>query len=191
MPSSAVFLDRDDTLIANASLPPGAFAARRKGDLANPGFVRLLPDVLDACVGLRRAGFELVVVSNQGVVARGGATIAQVEATNARLCELLPDPDRPGTSLIERVYFCPYHPGGNVSPYNTEHPWRKPGPGMLFTALNELGLDPALSWLVGDADRDVEAGLAAGLGGERTLRIGPGADFADLAAAAAHILSNR
>ncbi len=101
MPRPAVFLDRDDTLIANAGLPAGAFAGGRAGDLADPAFVRLLPGVRGACVELRRAGFALVVVSNQGVVARGGATLGQVEATSARMAELLADPDHPGRSLLE------------------------------------------------------------------------------------------
>lgn len=184
----AVFLDRDDTLIANAGLPPEAFAAGRAGDLADPAFVRLLPGVRGACVDLRRAGYALVVVSNQGVVARGGATLAQVESTSRRMCELLADPDRPGASLIERVYHCPWHPQGTVEPYTTEHPWRKPQPGMVLAAIEELGLDPARSWLLGDAERDLEAGRRAGLDPARLLRVGPGARFAGLGEAAAHIL---
>ena len=143
MPLPAVFLDRDDTLLANASLPAEACAAGVSGDLADPAFVQLLPGVYDACCVLRRAGFVLVGITNQGVVARGGATLAEVEATNDRLCELLADPDRPGCSLLARVYFCPYHPAGSVEPYNTEHPWRKPAPGMILAAIEDLDLDPA------------------------------------------------
>ncbi len=188
MPSPAVFLDRDDTLIANASLPASAFAAGRHGDLADPAFVALLPGVAGACLGLRRAGFLLVVVSNQGVVARGGATLEQVEATSDRMCALLPDPDRPGRSLIERVYHCPWHPAGAIEPFNVEHPWRKPSPGMILAAIADLDIDPTASWLVGDAERDIEAGRRAGLDAARLLRVGGDAPFADLAAAAAHIL---
>ncbi len=191
MTMPAVFLDRDDTLIANASLPPEAFAAGRSGDLADPACVRLLPGVFEACCTLRRGGFVLVVISNQGVVARGGASIAQVEATNTRLCELLPDPGRPGCSLIERVSFCPYHPDGTVEPFCIEHPSRKPNPGMILDAIDDLGLDPAASWLVGDADRDIEAGHRAGLDPARLLLLSPHTNIPDLPAAAAHILSNR
>lgn len=191
LPTPAVFLDRDDTLIANASLPPEAFAAGNTGDLADPAFVQLLPGVPKALRDLRRAGFVLVVMTNQGVVARGGATLAQIESTNARLCELLPDPDRPGCSLIERVYFCPYHPAGLVEPYNTEHPWRKPNPGMILAAIDELRLDPARSWLVGDADRDIEAGRRAGIDSARLLRLGPESVHPDLVSATARILDSR
>ena len=187
MPRPAVFLDRDDTLIANAELPDEAFSGTW-GDLADPSQVRLLPGVDDACRELRRAGFVLVVITNQGSVARGGATIADVEATNARVAELLPDPDRPGHSLLERTYYCPYHPIGAVEPYNVEHPWRKPHPGMILAAIDELDLDVRTSWMIGDAERDVEAGRRAGIDPARCLRVGPDGALPDLAAAAAHIL---
>lgn len=187
MTRPAVFLDRDDTLIANAELPDEAFSGRW-GDLADPAQVRLLPNVDTACLQLRRAGYLLVVITNQGSVARGGATIADVEATNARVAELLPDPDRPGSSLLERTYYCPYHPIGVVEPYNVEHPWRKPQPGMILAAASDLKLDLATSWMVGDAERDVEAGCRAGIDPTRCVRVGPDADFPDLAAVAARIL---
>ncbi|MDQ7014385.1 MAG: HAD-IIIA family hydrolase [Planctomycetota bacterium] len=189
----AVFLDRDDTLIANAELPDEAFAGRW-GDLADPAHVALLPGVHDSCLALRRAGFALVVITNQGSVARGGATIAEVEATNARVAELLPDPDRPdrpGSSLIERTYFCPYHPLGVVEPFNVEHPWRKPQPGMILAAVDDLCLDLASSWMVGDAERDIEAGRRAGIEPARCIRVGVDGELPDLAAATARILRSR
>src|SRR5579862_6089257 len=67
---AAVFLDRDDTLMAanSSPAPPPPCAP---GDVIDPGLVLLLPGVLDACRRLKRAGFALVVISNQGVVARG------------------------------------------------------------------------------------------------------------------------
>ena len=192
-PRPAVFLDRDDTLIANAELPDEAFAGRW-GDLADPDHVSLLPGVADSCLALRRAGYVLVVITNQGSVARGGATIADVEATNARVAELLPDPDRPdrpGSSLIERTYFCPYHPQGTAEPFNVEHPWRKPQPGMILAAVEDLGLDLASSWMVGDAERDVEAGRRAGIDASRCIRVGVDGELPDLAAATARILRSR
>jgi len=187
----AVFLDRDDTLIEGKSLPDEAFAKGRRGDLANPAFVRLLPGVLEACVTLRQAGFVLVGVSNQGVVARGGATIDDVEQTNARVMELLSDPEAPGAPLLERIYYCPYHPEGSVPEYAREHDWRKPNPGMILAAASDLGLDISRSWMVGDMERDAEAGRRAGIAPDRSLRIGPDAPFPDLPTAAAHILDRR
>lgn len=189
MANRAVFLDRDDTLIENAGLPDEAFAGGVRGDLADPGEVRLLPGVRRACVSFRRAGLLLVIVTNQGVVARGGATIEEVEATNRRVCDLLEDPDAPGTTLITRVYYCPFHPLGTVAEYTREHPWRKPAPGMLLAAAESLEIDLDRSWMVGDAARDIEAGIAAGIAPERALRVGPEGEFGGLGAAAARILA--
>jgi len=185
----AVFLDRDDTLVECNSLPPPSPPAA-PGDLIDPALVRLLPGVLGACRRLKAAGFRLVVISNQGTVARGGATLDLVRAVNDRVRALLTDPStRGGESLIHAVYFCPYHPNGVVPEFTREHSWRKPAPGMLLAAAQEHQLDLSKSWLVGDAPRDVEAGKAAGLPPKKCLLIGTGAPFADLAAAAEFICS--
>lgn len=184
-PSPAVFLDRDDTLNANAALPTEAFPATR-GDLFRPEFVRLLPGVLEACVRLREAGFMLIAITNQACVARASASIRVVEATNDRLRALLTHEGRP---LLRAVYAAPHHPEALDAFFRGDHSWRKPGPGMLLAAARELDLDLARSWLVGDADRDIEAALRAGLPAERCLRVGPEGDFPGLLEAAEHILS--
>lgn len=182
----AVFLDRDDTLIENRGLP-WAQIGTPPGDLCDPAFVRLLPGVREACERLANAGFVLVVVSNQGLVARGVGTIADIARTNDRLHELLTS-EATGRPLIARTFFCPYHPKGTVAPFNIEHPWRKPAPGMILQAVQELGLDLSRSWLVGDAPRDIEAGRAAGIEAGRCLLVGPGQALADLGAALRVIL---
>lgn len=166
MSRPAVFLDRDDTLIANREVTA---ATPHPGDLFEPGLVRLLPGVAPGLRRLKEAGFALVVVSNQGAVARGRCTIRQVEATNARMRDLI---RRDASVELDAVYFCPYHPGGAVAPYNVEHPWRKPAPGMIIEAARALALDPARSWMIGDAPRDIESALRAGIAIERTVLIG-------------------
>ncbi len=143
---AAVFLDRDNTLIAN------------DGDLGDPAGVRLLDGVSQALLRLRASGYRLVVVSNQGGVARGVFGEADVEAVNARIADLLAGDG----VVIDRFYFCPYHPQGSVFRYRREHPWRKPQPGMLLQAKDDLDLDLAASWMIGDQPRDIEAGHAAG-----------------------------
>jgi D-glycero-D-manno-heptose 1,7-bisphosphate phosphatase len=178
-PSPAVFIDRDDTLVHATGLPAPAPPAN-PGDLFDPALVRLFEGVGEACGRLHDAGFRLVVVSNQGSVARGAATIADVERTNARLRELVP--------CLDAVYFCPFHPKGTVPAFTREDPWRKPAPGMILAAAADLDLDLGRSWLVGDAERDIQAGLNAGLAPERCLRIGAGTRLADFPAAADHIL---
>ncbi len=151
----AVFLDRDDTLIACRAVAPD-------GDLGDPGLVELLPGVRGACLSLRRAGFTLVVVSNQGGVARGRFGVDAVHAVNERLNELL-------GGLVEAFRFCPFHPRGVAPGFDVEHFWRKPRPGMILDAAEVLGLDLSRSWMVGDAVRDCQAGRAAGC---RTILIG-------------------
>lgn len=182
----AVFLDRDDTLIDTLAVTRDS---ARPGDLWQPELVRLMPGVPSALVALREAGFALVVYTSQGGVARGGYGLVEVEAVNDRLRALLAEH---GVRL-DGLYYCPYHPTGAVAPFNSEHPWRKPAPGMIVTAAHELGLDVAASWAIGDKRRDAEAAVAAGVAPARALVIATcgeaGATHADVCEAASHIIA--
>lgn len=126
----AIFLDRDNTLIAN------------EGDLGDPARVQLREGVADGLRSLRQAGYSLIVVTNQGGVARGRFSEADVDAVHQRIAELV-DEATSAQGLIERFYYCPYHPEGTVPEYQREHPWRKPQPGMLLQAARDLDLDLA------------------------------------------------
>lgn len=169
-PRPAVFFDRDDTLIENATLPVEALAGR-PGDLADPDWVRPLPGAAEACRRAQELGFAVILVTNQGVVARGGATLDQVEATCRRTLDLL----GPG---IEACLACPFHPHATgPAEFCREHSWRKPQPGMLLAAAKLFNLDLARSWMVGDAQRDIDAGLAAGLPETHCLLVGNGLDL--------------
>lgn len=146
----AVFLDRDGTLVDNDA------------DLGDAAVVHLLPGVADGCALLRRSGWTLVIVTNQGGVARGAYDEAAVDRVHAeiesQLCK--------ATGLdqvIAGAYHCPFHPEGRIERYRREHPWRKPQPGMLLAAARDLDLDLSRSWMVGDAERDALAGRAAGV----------------------------
>jgi len=145
----AVFLDRDNTLIAN------------DGDLGDPDQVHILDGVPAGLLALRKAGFRLVVVTNQAGVARGKFTEADVDAVHQRIASLVEDATG-SESLIDRFYYCPYHPEGTKPEYRRDHSWRKPHPGMLVQAARDMGLDLSRSWLVGDQVRDIRAGKAAG-----------------------------
>lgn len=179
----AVFLDRDDTLVDNKDATAHTAAP---GDLVDPALVRLLPGAAEACARLQATGLPLVVITNQGGVAQGVCTLRQVEAVNDRLRALL----RGHGVELAGVYYSPNRPppAGVIPRFSTPHPWRKPGPGMLLAAAADLDLDLPRSWCIGDAPRDVEAGLAAGLAPQRCLRIGPGQALPDLAAAANLVL---
>ena len=189
----AVFLDRDDTLIVNTDLPGSAWGDATPGDLLNPALVRPLPGVVEALRSLKGAGFALVIVTNQGGVARGHGSLGDMDATNdaLRAHTLGSPPHGPvvlADSLIDACYACPFHPAGVVTRFADEHPWRKPAPGMILAAAHELGLDLSRSWLVGDAEQDVQAGLAAGIDPSRAIRLGE--KFDSLGEVAKHILGS-
>ena len=149
--AAAVFLDRDGTLNAAVIRDGRPFPPAAVGELT------LLPGVAEGCARLKAAGYTLIVATNQPDVGRGTQTRAAVEEINARLCRLLP---------IDRVEVS-YDSGREDPP----SPFRKPAPGMLRRAAQELGLDLARSWMVGDRWRDVDCGKNAGC---RTLFIDGG-----------------
>ena len=148
----AVFLDRDGTLNLDT------------GYVARPQDVELAPGAAQGARDLARAGFALIIASNQSGIARGIMTEEQADAVDARLLQLLGELG----VRIEGTYRCPHLPEAPLAAYAIECDCRKPKPGMLYQAARELGLDLTRSWMVGDGARDVEAGLAAGT---RAVRI--------------------
>lgn len=177
----AIFLDRDNTIILN------------DGDLGNPDEVRLIRGAAHAIGSLRQLGYRIIVVSNQGGVARGRYTERDVDAVHERIAQMVHDS---AGAIIDRFYYCPFHPEGTVAEYAKEHPWRKPQPGMLLEAARSLDLDLKECWMVGDGERDIEAGRAAGCQTiliTRKTSVNTKADFqaGSLAEAAAIIAQNR
>jgi len=158
----AVFLDRDNTLIHN------------DGDLGDPEQVRLVEDVPPSLKALRETGYSLVVVTNQAGVARNKFSEQDVDAVHQRIAQLVDDQAH-GNGLIDRFYYCPYHPEATVAEYRRDHPWRKPHPGMILQAARDMGLELSASWMVGDQERDILAGRAAGC---RTILVTRDADLA-------------
>lgn len=154
---AAIFLDRDNTLIENDD------------DLGDPDGVHLCPGVSRGLQELRNAGYRLVVVTNQGGVARGAYSEADVDAVHQRIAALV-DETSNEVGLIERFYYCPFHPEADLEEYRRDHSWRKPHPGMLIQAAHDMQLDLARSWMIGDQARDVQAGRSAGC---RTALVNP------------------
>lgn len=149
----AVFLDRDGTL--NAPLV-------RDGKPYPPATVDefvLLDGVVEGCARLKKAGYVLVVATNQPDVGRGTQARETVEAMHAKLQAL---------AAIDRIEVS-YAPGGE----NPPDPFRKPAAGMLLRAARELDLDLAQSWMIGDRWRDIDCGKNAGV---RTIFIDWGYD---------------
>lgn len=184
-----MFLDRDDTLIDTQGVTADS---ARPGDLWRPDLVRLMPGVVPALRRLAQAGLSLIVYTSQGGVARGGYGLVEVEAVNDRLRALLEgSTGSPGVRL-DGLYYCPFHPTGTVAPFNIEHSWRKPAPGMLLAAAQELDINLAASFAVGDKRRDAQAAVNAGIPPGQAFVIATSGetdpDLPDLPAAASRIL---
>jgi D-glycero-D-manno-heptose 1,7-bisphosphate phosphatase len=144
---AGVFLDRDGVLLQDVDL------LTRRED------VRVLDGVPQALALLQRAGWRLVVASNQAVVARGLASEDEVRALNDYVQELL---EQAGGPRLDGWYFCPHHPKATLPAYRQVCECRKPRPGLLLRAAQELELDLSSSFMVGDRITDIVAGAGAG-----------------------------
>lgn len=146
MSNKAIFLDRDNTLIEDP------------GYINSPDQVTLLDGVAEALIELKAMGYKLVVVSNQSAVARGIVTEKVLGEIHDRLRQLLARKN----AYLNRIFYCPYHPDGAIAKYRKKSDWRKPEPGMLLAAANDMDIDLAGSWMIGNSSSDVEAGQRAG-----------------------------
>lgn len=150
----AAFLDRDGVINETAPDPDTGLpeSPLRVED------VRLLPGVAAALGKLTAAGYALVCVSNQPAAAKGKASIERLCAIHERVLELLA---HEGVDL-HASRLCPHHPDGVVAGLSRRCNCRKPAPGMLLDAASSLKLDLSASWIFGDTDGDMRAGLSAG-----------------------------
>ncbi len=146
MSDKAIFMDRDDTLIEDP------------GYINDPEQVKLLDGVPDALIQLKALGYKLIIVTNQSAVAHGIVTEKVLGEIHDRLKQLLAEKN----AFLDRIYYCPYHPEGVVPKYRKESNSRKPSPGMLLQAADEMDIDLSQSWCIGNSRRDIEAGLRAG-----------------------------
>jgi D-glycero-D-manno-heptose 1,7-bisphosphate phosphatase len=178
----AVFLDRDGTINVDRHY------------LSRADQFELIPGAGPALRRLQDAGFLLVVVTNQSGIGRGYYTEGDLHAVNARMNELL----TPLGVQFARIYYAPEAP---------EQPsrGRKPSPQFLLDARDELGVDLARSYMVGDKMIDLECGWNAGVSRSLLVRTGYGRETEgkhagqlaravvvdDLAAAAEWILAQR
>lgn len=136
----AVFFDRDGTLIQHVPY------------LRDPADVVLLPGVREALERISAASIRMFLFTNQSGVGRGLFTMADVEAVNRRMIELLGIGAHPFTG----VCVAPEKPG------EPSH-YRKPSPRYIEEMLDEYGIPAEAAWMVGDSPVDWEAGLAAGV----------------------------
>jgi D-glycero-D-manno-heptose 1,7-bisphosphate phosphatase len=143
----AVFLDRDGTINVEKGF------VHRAEDLA------FVDGAAEAIGSLNRAGYLVVVITNQSGVARGLYGEDDVHRLHRYMnAELM----RSGAH-VDRFYYCPHHPEAPDPAYRMDCECRKPKPGMVLRALGELGIDPRQSYLIGDKTRDICAGKRAGV----------------------------
>lgn len=151
MQLKTVFLDRDGTINVD------------DGYMFDPDTLRLLPRAAAAVGVLKSYGYKLAVISNQSAIARGYATVAQVDSTNQQLLKLLQEGDSAAT--IDSIHYSPDAPEAATD-------LRKPGIGLLRDL--PWAYDKETSWMIGDKLLDLEFGLNAGLKPERCLLVRTG-----------------
>jgi D-glycero-D-manno-heptose 1,7-bisphosphate phosphatase len=144
-----VFLDRDGVI--NRKPPEGQYVTRWED-------FHVLPGVVESIALLNRAGFSVIVVTNQRCIAKGLMTVANLEKMHEKMIDLLA---RAG-AMIDGIYYCPHEMQQSCS-------CRKPAPGMLRDAASSRSIDLPASWMIGDSDIDVQAGKNAGCKTARLL----------------------
>lgn len=145
----AVFIDRDGTLTEEV------------GYVNHPARLRLLPRSVEAVRLINESGIKAVMVTNQSGVARGYFTEDLLHAVNAELLSQL----KARGAFLDGLYTCTHHPTEGVPPYRARCDCRKPAPGLLVRAAEELGIDLTSSYMVGDKISDVAVGLKVGAKG--------------------------
>lgn len=142
--NKAIFLDRDGVL------------NQEMGD-----YVRRIEDFhvldnFDALKILQDKGYLLLVATNQGGLAKGWYNEDELSKMHSLLKNIYHDH---GVEITD-VFYCPHHPD-----FTGDCNCRKPKPGLLLQGIEKYNLDPTISYFIGDRERDVEAGTAAGVTG--------------------------
>jgi D-glycero-D-manno-heptose 1,7-bisphosphate phosphatase len=146
----ALFLDRDGVLNED------------EGYVYRWADFRWIPGAREAVAAFNRAGWLVIVVTNQSGVGRGFYSEEDVHALHARMAVDLAE----AGGHIDAFYYAPHHPQAPLAAYrHPDPPDRKPNPGMILRALSEWPIDREASLLIGDKPSDLEAALRAGVRG--------------------------
>lgn len=155
----AIFLDRDGTINKNV------------GFLRSMDEFELINGVAEAVQKINRSGYLAIVITNQPVIARGEVSLEELEQIHNKMETIL---GREG-AYLDAIYFCPHHPDkgfrGERREYKMSCSCRKPMPGMILKAAGDYNIDLSQSWMIGDGENDVRAGINAGC---KTALIGEG-----------------
>lgn len=146
----AVFLDRDGTINVY------------KGFLSSIDEIELIPGIEKTIKAINESGYLTIVVTNQPVIARGECSLEELSDIHNKIETLLGFEG----AYLDDVFFCPHHPDkgfeGERIEYKIDCDCRKPKPGMLIKAAEKYNIDLSLSIMIGDDERDMQAGKAAG-----------------------------
>ncbi len=147
----AIFLDRDGVINIDTDL------------IKTPDELNVYPFTPSAIHKINESGYLAIVVTNQSVVARNLCTEAELRIIHNKLDTILGAEH----AKLDALYYCPHHPDGGFPEENPAYKidchCRKPKPGMLLDAARDFNLDLSQSWFIGDNERDVMAGKAAGV----------------------------
>lgn len=146
----AIFLDRDGTI------------NKYVGFLRDINDFELIDGVAEAIKEINRSGYLAVIVTNQPVIARGEVTYEELNEIHNKMETLLGNQG----AYLDAIYYCPHHPDsgfdGEVKELKFDCDCRKPKPGLLLKAAEELNIDLSKSWMIGDSKNDIMAGKNAG-----------------------------
>ncbi len=152
----AIFLDRDGTINVD------------HGYVHEIDNFQFIDGVIEAMQQLKKMGFALVLVTNQSGIARGMFSEDQFMQLTEWMDWSLADRDVD----LDGIYFCPHHPDASEEAYRQQCDCRKPQPGMLLAAQQELHIDMSASYMVGDKLEDMLAAKSAGVGKKVLVRSG-------------------
>lgn len=145
MKNKAIFIDKDGTLIKDVPYN------------VNPSLIEFTPYAFEGLKILKKAGFKLIIVSNQSGIARGYFS----EQSLAKMIKTIKKILRTKKIEIDGFYYCPHHPNAKIKKYAIKCKCRKPMPGLITKAASDQNIDLSKSFLIGDILNDIEAGRRA------------------------------
>jgi D,D-heptose 1,7-bisphosphate phosphatase len=164
----AVFMDRDGTI------------NQEVGYLSRLEELELFPETYNAVRLINESGMKAIIVTNQSGVGRGFFDETFVDAVHGLINEMLKEKG----AFIDRFYFCPHHPVYGKGLYKIDCDCRKPKPGLLLRAAEELEIDLDRSYMVGDMVKDLQAGHNAGVEKALLVKTGYGRNVVEAGRAA-------
>jgi histidinol-phosphate phosphatase family protein len=144
MRRKAIFLDRDGVINEDF------------GWIASPAELEIYPFAAKAIAHANQAGFLVIVVTNQSVIARELCTLETLERIHAKIVGELAS----GGARVDAIFFCPHHPECGKGELCG---CRKPKTGLVDKAILEFDIEPAESYMIGDKTSDIQTGINAGM----------------------------